>query len=149
MVFPGPHLHHICITNSYIFHKDNVPKRSCEMFQEEMLHYACHITPQNNAGLLEVVSAQWIQTRLPLRLSTKFKYDNQVQSFVYQSMITILSRFQYVQCPYRKMLPSQKETIIKKDRNSYYYVHNYKLDTSWTLFLEHEVAISNRLSSMS
>lgn len=87
-----------------------------------MLHNARHTTPQNDTVFLKVVSTQQKQIRLPLCLSTKFKYDNQVQSYAYQSMNTILSRFLYVQCPYRKMLPSHKEKTIKKDKNNYYYV---------------------------
>lgn len=132
-----------------IFFTKTVSKESCDKFhEEEMLHNVWHTTPQNDTVFLKVVSAQQKQIRLPLCLSTKFKYDNQVQSYAYQSMNTILSRFQYVQCPYRKMLPSHKEKTIKKIK-TIITMYNYKLDTSWTLFLEHEVAISNGLSTTS
>jgi len=81
-------------SSASVFFTETVSKESYDKFhEEEMLHNVWHTTPQNDTVFLKVVSAQQKQIRLPLCLSTKFKYDNQVQSYAYQSMNTILSRF--------------------------------------------------------
>lgn len=137
-------------SSASVFFTKTVSKESCDTFhEEEMLHNVWHTQHHKMTQFF----SRWCQPN-------KNKSDSH---YVFLPSLNMIIKFSLMHISlwtpswagfnmYSALIEKCCHLTKKNNKKKIKTIitmYNYKLDTSWTLFLEHEVAISNGLSTTS